>query len=304
MQDVDTVPETYVPRRSSRSEFHAIRGLRYHVRVWDPLPGIPSEGTLVMLHGWMDVSASFQFLVDALAGNRRVIAPDWRGFGLTDRPQADCYWFPDYIADLDFLFDALGLDGPTDLVAHSMGGNAAMLFAGVRPERVRRLVNLEGLGMPGTRPEEAPARYAQWIDELKAGSRMRDYASREEVAQRLLGNNPRLKPGFARYLATHWSLPTPEGRFALAGDPANKVVNAQLYRVEEILACWRRITAPVLLVFADADDRWHRFRNDPGYGERVHAVPDLRIVTVPDAGHMLHHDQPERLARLIEDFLR
>lgn len=297
----DTVP--YTPLRPGRSEFHPVRGLRYHVRIWDPDPARPSEGTLVMLHGWMDVSASFQFLVDALAGNRRIIAPDWRGFGLTESPEADCYWFPDYLADLDFLFDVLGLAEPVDVVAHSMGGNAAMLFAGVRPARVRRLVNLEGLGMPGTRPEQAPDRYAEWIDELKAGSRMRDYANREEVAQRLMKNNPRLRPAFALYLAEHWSLPTANGRFALAGDPAHKVVNAQLYRVDEVLACWRRITAPVLLVFADADDRWKRFRSEPDYASRVDAVRDLRLVTVPDAGHMLHHDQPERIARLIEEFL-
>jgi len=168
---------------------------------------------------------------------------------------------------------------------------------------VRRLVNLEGLGMPGTRPEQAPDRYAEWIDELKAGSRMRDYANREEVAQRLVKNNPRLRPAFALYLAEHWSLPTANGRFALAGDPAHKVVNAQLYRVDEVLACWRRITAPVLLVFADADDRWKRFRSEPDYASRVDAVRDLRLVTVPDAGHMLHHDQPERIARLVEEFL-
>lgn len=303
MQDAPTSPDTYLALRPSRSEFHPIRGLRYHVRVWDPDPLRPSEGCVLMLHGWMDVSASFQFLVDALAGNRRVIAPDWRGFGLTERPRADCYWFPDYLADLDFLFDALGLAAPVDVVAHSMGGNAAMLFAGVRPARIRRLVNLEGLGMPATRAEQAPDRYAQWLDELKSGSRMRDYANREEVARRLMANDSRLRPDQARFLAAHWSLPTPGGRFELAGDPAHKVVNPQLYRVDEVLACWRRITAPVLLVFADADDRWKRFRDDPDYGDRARAVRDLRVATVPDSGHMLHHDQPREVARLIEEFL-
>lgn len=325
LPDAPTVIPQYLPRRVSRSEFIPIRGLRYHVRIWEPAAqqaptpagdeaggrgaiagegAHASPGTLVMLHGWMDVSASFQFLVDALQGNWRVIAPDWRGFGLTERPAADCYWFPDYLADLEFLLDALGLDEPVNLVAHSMGANAAMLFAGVRPARVRRLVNLEGLGMPGTQPEQAPERYAQWIDELKAGSRIRDYDSREAVAARLMRNNARLRPEFAGFLAQHWSIPTAEGRFALAGDPAHKVVNAQLYRVEEIMACWRRISAPVLLVFADADERWQRFRNQPDYGRRVEAIPDLRIVDLPDCGHMLHHDQPVRVAELIEGFVR
>jgi len=74
-----------------------------------------------MLHGWMDVSASFQFVVDALRRSWRVLAPDWRGYGLTDRAQADCYWFPDYLADLDQLLDALLPDEPVALVGHSMG---------------------------------------------------------------------------------------------------------------------------------------------------------------------------------------
>lgn len=295
---------SYSPIRHSRSEFLDIRGLRYHVRVWDAAPDRPVEGTLVMLHGWMDVSASFQFLVDALERNWRVLAPDWRGFGLTDKPQADSYWFPDYMADLDFLLDAVMPDEAVDLVAHSMGGNIANLFAGVRPHRVRKLVNLEGVGMPGNRPGQAPERYARWIDELKHGSRLRDYASRTEVAQRMMRNNPRLKPEFAEFLAEHWSLPTPQGRFVLAGDPAHKVVNPQLYRVEEVMACWRQIRADVLLVFAHQAERWQAFVSSPAYRRRMLAIRSIRTVTVDDAGHMMHHDQPERIARLVEEFVR
>ncbi|HWS75202.1 MAG TPA: alpha/beta hydrolase [Quisquiliibacterium sp.] len=294
---------TYQPRRQSRSEFHPVRGLNYHVRIWDPLADRPQHGTLVMLHGWMDVSASFQFLVDALESNWKVIAPDWRGFGLTDRPGADSYWFPDYLADLDFLLDALLPDQAVDLVAHSMGGNVANLYAGVRPHRVRKLVNLEGLGMQATRPEQAPGRYARWIDELKHGARLRDYASRAEVAERLAQNNPRLGPEKAAFLAEHWALPTAGGRFALAGDPAHKIVNAQLYRVEEVLACWREVRADVLLVVANRSERWHAFLNTDEFRLRKLALRSLRTEIVDGAGHMLHHDQPEQVARLVEGFV-
>uniref|UniRef100_UPI002362DFF1 alpha/beta fold hydrolase n=3 Tax=Pseudomonadota TaxID=1224 RepID=UPI002362DFF1 len=78
---------------------------------------------LVLLHGWMDVGASFQFVVDALAGDREVIALDWRGFGLSEASGAGCYWFPDYLADLDALLDAVSPSAPVDLLGHSMGGN-------------------------------------------------------------------------------------------------------------------------------------------------------------------------------------
>src|SRR6478735_2111214 len=144
----------YQIRRASRSEFVPIRNLRYHVRTW----GEPAAGStpLVLVHGWMDVAASWQFVVDALGGDHYVIAPDWRGYGLTETPVTDNYWYPDYLADLDFLLDHYAPGQPVDLVGHSMGGNIAMIYAGSRPGRIRKLVNLEGFGMAATRPEQAP----------------------------------------------------------------------------------------------------------------------------------------------------
>lgn len=294
---------SYQPTRHSRSEFVPVRGLDYHVRIWEPVAGQPCAGTLVMLHGWMDVSASFQFLVDAFERNWRVIAPDWRGFGLTSRAGADSYWFPDYLADLEFLLDALLPDEPVDLVAHSMGGNIAMIYAGVRPQRIRRLVNLEGMGMQATQPDQAPERYGRWIDEIRHGTRLRDYASRAEVAARLIENNPRLSAERAGFLAEHWAQPTEGGRYILAGDPAHKIVNAQLYRVDEVLACWRQIRADMLLVVARQSDRWYKFLSSDEFRLRLLAVASLRTTIVDDAGHMLHHDQPREVARLIEEFL-
>ena len=291
----------YQPVRPSRSEFVQIRGLRYHVRHWDPVAGRPSAGTLLMLHGWMDVCASFQFLVDALERNWRVIAPDWRGYGLTDWPGGDCYWFPDYLGDLDALVERFLPGEPVNLVGHSMGGNVATLYAGVRPERIRKLVNLEGVGMPATRADQAPGRYARWLDEIRQGSRLRDYESREAVAQRLMSNNPRLSTDFADFLAEHWSRPKPGGRFELAGDPAHKVVNANLYNVEEVLACWRQVRADVLIVFANGGDRLKRFVSSPAYRRRLLAFRSLVTRTIDDAGHMMHHDQPAAVARLIEE---
>ena len=291
--------DTYRPRRAARSSFVDARGLRHHVRHW----GDPRAPALVMVHGWMDVSASFQFVVDALARERHVIAPDWRGFGLSGRAHADAYWFPDYLGDLDALLDALLPGRAVDLVGHSMGGNVAMVYAGVRPARVRRLVNLEGFGMRPTEASKAPERLREWLDELKAPARMRDYASHDEVAERLVKTNPRLPMDKARWLAQHWSAPNARGRFELLGDPAHKRVNPYLYRVDEILAAWRAIEAPVLLVAAAESDPWHRFVHTDEYRERLRAIPRLERATVERAGHMLHHDQPERVASLIEGFV-
>src|SRR5206468_3870999 len=101
-----------------------------------------------------------------LSPRRTVIAYDARGFGGTQWPR-DGYWFADYLADLEAILDHVSPDAPVDLVGHSMGGNVAMLYAGIRRERVRSLTNLEGFGMQRTQPDQAPARYRQWLDEMR-----------------------------------------------------------------------------------------------------------------------------------------
>jgi pimeloyl-ACP methyl ester carboxylesterase len=131
---------------------------------------------------------------------------------------------------------------------------------------------------------------------------MRDYDSPEAVAARLVQTNPRLPMDKALWLAGHWSAPTDAGRYALLGDAAHKRVNPYLYRVDEIVATWRRIEAPVLLVAASDRGEWHRFVETDEYRERLRAIPTLERATVDQAGHMLHHDQPDRVASLIEEF--
>jgi pimeloyl-ACP methyl ester carboxylesterase len=294
--------------RPSRSSFTTIRGLRYHLREWGPADAGPAR-TLFMLHGWMDVSASFQFVVDALDPDWRVVAPDWRGFGLTEWTPGDCYWFPDYAADLEFIVDAVQGDAPAHLVGHSMGGNVALMYAGARPARARTVVNLEGFGLHASRAEQAPGRLSQWIDEVKSGGSLRDYGSREEVAARLQKNNPRLPAERAAFLADHWAEPDGHGRLRVAGDPAHRIVNPVLYRVDEAMACWQAVTAPSLMVMAaDTDALRHVARDrEQALAElqrRFAAVPGAEQATVAGAGHMLHHDQPEAVARLILDFLR
>ncbi len=285
--------------KSSQSLFFDIRGLRYHVRHWQGKP----EKKIVLLHGWMDVSASFQFLVDALAPEWDVYAPDWRGYGLSAWSGSDSYWFPDYIADLDALLERIQPEAPVKLVGHSLGGNVGGLYAGIRPERIARFVNLEGFGMPATRPEQAPKRYARWMDELRETPRLRPYASYADLADRLQKNNPRLTRERAEFLARHWGREA-EGGVQLRSDPAHKVINATLYRVDEAHACWERVTAPVLWVDAAESETVTRMRLSAAeLAERRGAFKNLQHRTVPDAGHMLHHDQPEQLARLIEAFL-
>jgi len=297
----------YAVRRRSRSRFVDVRGLRYHALQWgDEQLVAPERPPLVMLHGWMDVGASFQFVVDALPTDRLVLALDWRGFGQSESPGADCYWFPDYLGDLEAVLDALLPGQRVDLLGHSMGGNVAMIYAGVRPERIRRLINLEGFGMPESRPEQAPKRYAQWLDELKQPAELRSYDSVEAVAQRLRKTNPLLSEQRAAWLAPHWSRRREDGQWEILGDPAHKRTNPVLYQKAEVLECWKRIAAPVMWVEGDRTDvsKWwgNRYPREE-FEARLAVVPQLERHVLSPAGHMLHHDQPEELARHIERFL-
>jgi pimeloyl-ACP methyl ester carboxylesterase len=274
----------------------------------------------MLAHGWMDVSASWQFMVDALGeafcARRRIIAPDWRGFGLSmaEGSPFDHYDMVEYLADLDTLLDRYAGDAPVDLVGHSMGGNIVMMYAGARPARIRRLVNLEGFGMPATQPEDMPGRLAQWMGQIKdlhaGGLKLKTYADAAGVAARLMKNNPRLPQDKADWLAAYWAAPRTQTdggtRWAVLGEAAHRIVNPHLFRAEEIQATYRAIAAPVLMVEASDDSlarSWGGGYTRAEFHARQRAVPHVRQETLPDCGHMLQHDQPERLARLLEDFL-
>ncbi len=302
----------YQVQREPASTFVSLRGCRYHLLQWGQRSS--RQPPLVLAHGWMDVAASWQFMVDALGPDvvrdRQIVALDWRGYGLTESPATDCYWFPDYLGDLDALLDILSPDRPVDLVGHSMGGNVVMMYAGVRPQRIRKLVNLEGFGMAATRPAQAPGRLGQWLDELRqhreGAMDLKPYPHAGAVADRLVKTNPRLPRDKAEWLARHWARPDADGQWRILGDAAHKIVNPYLYRVEEAQEIFRRIEAPLLAVEASDDSlgQWWKGKYTLAqYHERLQAVARHRIARIEDAGHMLHHDQPLALARLLEAFL-
>lgn len=297
----------YRPRRHAASRFVTLRGLSLHLLEWGHASAASAaRPTLVMLHGWMDVAASFQFVVDALDDDRHVIAMDWRGFGLSDAAGHDSYWFADYLGDLDALLDAEFGERPIDLLGHSMGGNVVMIYGGLRPSRVRRLVNLEGFGMPATTPSMAPQRLVKWLDELKEPARLRPYDSLDGVSARLRQTNPLLSPDKAAWLAGHWSHVDAAGRHHLLADPAHKRSSPLLYQVDEVLECWKRITAPLLWVEGDRTDmaRWWGTRYPRAdFEARLAVVAQVERCRLSPAGHMLHHDQPEALAARLHGFL-
>lgn len=285
----------------SQSRYLDVRGLHYHVRTW----GDPDAPKLFLLHGWMDVSASFQFLVDALQGKWHVLAPDWRGFGLTATPQ-DGYWFQDYVGDLDALTRALSPDTPVRIAGHSLGANVAMAFAGARPARVARVAALDGFGVPEETPDRAPVKLAQWLDALAHPPGFAGYRNLDAVADRLCKNNPRLARDRALFIAAHWASVAPDGTATLRADPKHKLPFPTTTRMADMYVLWNAIEAPTLWV-AGAQSHiagWLAADRDPAIemARRFAHLRHGRLETINDAGHMLHHDQPVVLARLLEAF--
>ncbi|MCL2829498.1 MAG: alpha/beta hydrolase [Betaproteobacteria bacterium] len=277
-------------------------GVKLHVRRW----GDPSAPTLFLLHGWMDVSASFQFVADELLAYRpwNLIAPDWRGFGPSEwlgKP----YSFPDHLADLEILLDHYSPNEKARIVGHSMGGIIACLYAGLRPHRVERLVSLEGVGIPPATPDMAPQRFREWLDTCSTCPAMYRYPSREAFIERLMRDDPFLGPERAAFLAGHLVIPKSdaEAGFVWAGDPWHRAPSWNLHHLEDSMAIWREIATPVLWVTGRESWIVKDFAGRPGDWEARRACyAQVEEAWIENSGHMLHHDQPEEVARLVENF--
>lgn len=291
---------TYLPTRASVDHGVQLRGLRFHIYDW---PGC-DQTPLILVHGWGDSGLTFQFLVDHLSPMRRCIAPDMRGFGRTQWPQ-EGYWFPDYVADLDALIDHISPNEPVDLLGHSMGGNAALLYAGIRPQRIRKLVNVESFGLARTQPSDAPARYQRWLDQLRNGAgayfEHESFASLERLLQK---RNPRTSPDRIAFIARAWGHEVTPGCVVLRADPRHKWVNPVLYRREEAEACWRSIEAPMLFVVGEESDLVKRFADELKSEQLTSLFKRVQLNRIHGAGHMLHHEKPDALAQLVEAFLQ
>ena len=293
--------------RPFRSHRVPLRGLDHQVLTW----GAPAAPKLFLLHGWMDVGASFQFLVDAFEGEWHVIAPDLRGFGRSQwQPQG--YWFHDYIADLEALLDRFAPAERVNLAGHSLGGNIVMHYAGVRPARIRRLVSLDGFGIPNDTPDAAVRKSVKWLDALNEDQSFKPYPDLAAVALRLQKTNPRLPRDKAMFLASHWADARPDGQLHLNSDPRHKLPFPTVYRMQEVELLWQSITAPTLWVAGAHSHilRWldpvHNPPDGPpdftGIRARLAHIASARLEIIADAGHMIHHDQPAAVARFVEPF--
>jgi pimeloyl-ACP methyl ester carboxylesterase len=255
----------------------------------------------------MDAAATWDHVAPALAAaGLRVLAPDLRGFGDGPRvPPGGYYHFPDYVMDLAEVLDALVLpEAPLFVMGHSMGGTLATLHAGAFPERVERLVCIEGAGPPDSEHDHAPDRMRQWVDQVRAvrARPERVMASREDAFRRLAINHPRVAPDVLRAQLDALARP-PEGeldgeRLVWKADPLHGTRAPMPFFAESWKAFARRVTCPVLSV-SGGPLGWH----PPDEEARLAAFPNLERAEIRDAGHMMHWTRPDELVAVLLRFL-
>jgi pimeloyl-ACP methyl ester carboxylesterase len=283
-----------------RHTFLDSQGLPIHCLEWGHSEGEP----LILVHGYLDLADSWRAFVAALETrqpNLRVIAPDCRGHGDSGWVGAGGYYhFPDYVFDLDCVVRAHRLDSFT-LIGHSMGGTISLLYAGTFPERVKKLVLIEGIGPVGMTFSDAPLKMQKWITEQHERGRrhFREYTSVAAGASQLRQTNPRLSETTALEIARAAMKQTVGGKWVWKFDPLHRTTAPQPFYTAQALEFLRRIRCPVLLIDGEQSRQMRRTDKQERYG----AIANHQRVMISNAGHMVHQDNPKQLADVVGNFV-
>jgi len=262
-------------------------GLRHRVLRWGERPV-----DVVLCHGFLDVAWSFDALARRLVDAGHGVASfDWRGHGQSEWIGAGGYYhFPDYVLDLDELIPQLS-DEPVHLVGHSMGGSACAMFAAARPERIRTLALVEGIGPPELEPKDPAKRLKAWLDGVaKARSKTaRPMHDEREALSRMRIQNPELSDELGLFLISK-STKRVDGGIQWTFDPLHKTWAPRPFQASAFGELLRAIRTPTLIV---AGERGFRLEDE---ADRIGKIANHRFVEIEDVGHMIHWFLPERLA--------
>jgi len=274
--------------------------LRLHYVDW----GNGAAPPLILLHGGQDHCRNWDWVAQRLRHEWHVIAPDLRGHGDSEWSATGSYTMAGYIYDLAQLIDQQRL-APVTIIAHSLGGNIALRYTGIYPEKVKALVSIEGLGpSPKALAERAGQtiveRMRKWIDlqHSLAGRLPRRYASIEDAFRRMQAANKHLSPEQARHLTQHGVNQNEDGTFSWKFDNYVRVWPPYDMRVEEVQELWSRIVCPALLVYGK--ESWASNPQDDG---RARHFQNARVVSFEKAGHWVHHDQLDAFIDTVREFL-
>jgi pimeloyl-ACP methyl ester carboxylesterase len=287
---MDTSPD------APQARFYQSQGLRLHYSDW----GNPSAPPLLLVHGGLDHSRSWDDLARALRATFRVIAPDLRGHGDSEWARGSSYSLADHVYDLTCLMKAAGLQSAA-IVGHSMGGMVSLTYAGAFPERVSKLAVLDGVtNFPARRVKPADVRIAEWVADLDktAQRKTHRYGSVADGADRMLARNARLTPEQAMHLAIHALRRTADGEFVWKFDPYLRARAPYRLSLDDNIALWSRIACPTLLVSGSES-----FLPDPATAGVLGHFRHAELAKIEGAGHWLQHDKPGEVLDLLEGFL-
>jgi pimeloyl-ACP methyl ester carboxylesterase len=286
---IGPVSSTYVSQR-----------LRLHYVDW----GNEQAPPLVLVHGGRDHARSWDWVARDLRRDWRVLAPDLRGHGDSSWAIGGHYTLSEFVLDVAQLIDIIGAPQVT-LVGHSLGGAVSIQYAAVYPERVHKLVAIEGLGPPPALADRLAGRaswqrIADWIKQVREFSarQPRRYPTVEAAAKRMLEENSFLSEEQAHHLTVHGIRRNEDGTYTWKFDNYVRVFYPQRYDVGETRELWGRVSCPTLLM--RGTESW---ASDPGEDGRMDAFPNARLVNVAGAGHWVHHDRRDPFLRELRAFL-
>jgi pimeloyl-ACP methyl ester carboxylesterase len=282
------------------SHFHVSQRLRLHYVDW----GNDAAPVAVLVHGGRDHARNWDWVARDLRRDYHVIAPDLRGHGDSQWAVGGMYAVADFVLDIANLIEALG-EREVFLVGHSLGGAIALMYSGIYPERVKKLVAIEGLGPPPAMLEklrERPPwqRMRDWIDQMRqlAARQPRRYPSLDAAAARMKEENSFLSDEQAHHLTIHSVNRNEDGTFSWKFDNYVRSFAPYRFDVDDMRALWGRIECPTLLVRGASS-----WASDPVKDGRSRPFQNARLVTIPKAGHWVHHDQLEVFLREVREFL-
>ena len=286
-----------MPSLNPRSDFYLSQGLKLHFSEWPNRHG----ADMVLVHGMQDHSRTWDALVERFIADYRVLAPDLRGHGNSAWVKGAAYEMMDYVYDLHQLVLRQS-QGPITLIGHSMGGSIAALYAGIFPERVSRLVVIEGIGLWRHFMEDNStlARIRNWVEHtsMLAARQPKRFASLEDATNRMQQANPGLDEQRVRHLAQQGTLRNEDDTFSWKFDPCTHNFSPWGLTSEEIAEVWQAITAPVLVINAE-----HGFEHRIGHDNSLQFFADARLQVIPGAGHWTYHDAEEPVEHSIREFL-
>ncbi|MEO7026048.1 MAG: alpha/beta hydrolase [Caulobacteraceae bacterium] len=274
--------------------------LRLHYVDW----GNPDASPLILLHGGRDHCRNWDWVAQGLRGDFHILAPDLRGHGDSAPSPSGDYSMSAFVYDLAQLIHGQRL-APVSLLAHSLGGGIALRYAGIYPNKVAKLIAIEGLGpSPAMLAERGKPTVQQrmrgWIRQERAlaGRLPRRYASIDEALARMRSENRHLSEARARYLTLHGVSQNEDGTFSWKFDNYVRSFSAVDITAEQTAELWSAITCPTLLIYGG--ESW---ASNPAVDGRLRHFANARVSAYERAGHWVHHDRLDAFVAEARAFL-